>query len=99
MKVTATQIKQNSAILQEAVKEDIVVTKRDKPFVVIVEYDKYLELEAQAQRYREELRAQKMQNRWLESARESESKMGKEEHELYRAIEQQAQKVMERPDD
>ncbi len=99
MKVTATQIKQNSAILQEAVKEDIVVTKRDKPFVVIVEYDKYLELEAQAHRYREEIRAQKMQNRWLESAQESEAHLDRSDRELYRAIGEEALKVMERPDD
>ena len=42
--VTASQIKQNSTLLQNALKGDLLVTKRDKPFVVIIDYDRYLEL-------------------------------------------------------
>ena len=42
--VTASEIKQNSTILQNALKGDLLVTKRDKPFVVIVDYERYLEL-------------------------------------------------------
>jgi len=42
--VTASQIKQNSTILQNALKSDMLVTKREKPFVVIVDYDRYKEL-------------------------------------------------------
>jgi len=42
--VTASEIKQNSTLLQNALKGDLLVTKRDKPFVVIIDYDRYLEL-------------------------------------------------------
>ena len=42
--ITASDIKKNSMILQNALKGDMLVTKRDKPFVVIVDYDRYLEL-------------------------------------------------------
>jgi PHD/YefM family antitoxin component YafN of YafNO toxin-antitoxin module len=40
--ITASDIKKNSMILQNALKDDLLVTKRDKPFVVIVDYDRYL---------------------------------------------------------
>jgi prevent-host-death family protein len=43
-KVTASEIKQNSTILQNALRDDILVTKRDKPFVVIMDYEKYKNL-------------------------------------------------------
>ena len=39
--VTATNLKQNSMILQEALREDLLVTKRDKPFVVVMDFKKY----------------------------------------------------------
>ena len=39
--VTATNLKQNSMILQDALREDLLVTKRDKPFVVIMDFKKY----------------------------------------------------------
>lgn len=42
--ITASEIKQNSTLLQNALKGDMLVTKREKPFVVIVDYDRYLEL-------------------------------------------------------
>lgn len=42
--VTASEIKQNSTILQNALKSDMLVTKRDKPFVVVVDYERYKEL-------------------------------------------------------
>ena len=42
--VTASEIKQNSTLLQNALKGDLLVTKRDKPFVVILDYERYLEL-------------------------------------------------------
>ena len=45
--VTASEIKQNSTILQNALKGDLLVTKRDKPFVVIMDYDRYLKLSAE----------------------------------------------------
>ena len=42
--VTASEIKKNSTILQNALKGDMLVTKRDKPFVVILDYERYLKL-------------------------------------------------------
>ena len=42
--ISATQIKQNSARLQEALREDILITKRDKPFVVVMDYEKYIKI-------------------------------------------------------
>ena len=44
--ITASEVKRNSSILQNAIKDDILVTKRDKPFVVILDYEKYLKLTA-----------------------------------------------------
>ncbi len=40
--ISATEIKQNSVRLQEALREDILITKRDKPFVVVIDYEKYI---------------------------------------------------------
>ncbi|NKQ41071.1 MAG: type II toxin-antitoxin system Phd/YefM family antitoxin [Sulfurovum sp.] len=42
--ISASEIKQNSVRLQEALREDILITKRDKPFVVVMDYEKYLTL-------------------------------------------------------
>jgi PHD/YefM family antitoxin component YafN of YafNO toxin-antitoxin module len=42
--ITASDIKRNSTLLQNALKDDLLVTKRDKPFVVIIDYERYLEL-------------------------------------------------------
>ena len=39
--ISASQIKQNSTILQEALRDDLLVTKGDKPFVVILDYERY----------------------------------------------------------
>jgi len=39
--VTASEIKHNSTILQNALKDDMLVTKRDKPFVVVLDYERY----------------------------------------------------------
>ena len=44
MTITATQLKQQTYLLDRAVKEDIQVTKRDRPFVVIVDAHRYKEL-------------------------------------------------------
>ena len=46
--ITASEIKQNSTILQNALKSDMLVTKRDKPFVVVVDYERYRELIAKS---------------------------------------------------
>jgi hypothetical protein len=56
--VTASEIKQNSTILQNALKGDMLVTKRDKPFVVIIDYERYLKLISNAKK-------EKNQN-WIE---------------------------------
>jgi PHD/YefM family antitoxin component YafN of YafNO toxin-antitoxin module len=42
--VTASQIKQNSTLLQNALRDDLLVTKRDKPYVVVLDYQRYQEL-------------------------------------------------------
>jgi prevent-host-death family protein len=42
--ISATEIKQNSVRLQEALRDDILITKRDKPFVVVIDYEKYLKI-------------------------------------------------------
>lgn len=47
--ITASDIKQNSTILQNALKSDMLVTKRDKPFVVVVDYERYRELIAKSE--------------------------------------------------
>ena len=46
--VTASEIKQNSTILQNALKGDMLITKRDKPFVVVLDYERYQELIAKS---------------------------------------------------
>ena len=43
--ITATDLKQNTMRLQEALRGDLLVTKRDKPFVVVMDYEKYRQLE------------------------------------------------------
>ncbi len=44
MTITATQLKQQTYLIDNAIKEDIRVTKRDRPFVVIVDAGRYDEL-------------------------------------------------------
>ncbi len=43
-KISANQLKNNALLLEEALREDILVTKENKPFVVIVDYNKYKNL-------------------------------------------------------
>jgi len=45
--ISATEIKQNSTRLQEALREDLLITKREKPFVVVMDYEKYKKLQQQ----------------------------------------------------
>ena len=52
--VTASEIKQNSTILQNALKDDMLVTKRDKPFVVVVDYERYRELISKSRNHNQE---------------------------------------------
>ncbi len=42
--ITASDLKQNSMRLQDALRDDLLVTKRDKPFVVVMDYEKYVKL-------------------------------------------------------
>lgn len=50
MNITATQLKQQIHLLSHIKEEEIVVTKRDKPFAVIVDYDKYNKLVKESQK-------------------------------------------------
>ena len=56
--VTASEIKQNSTLLQNALKDDMLITKRDKPFVVVLDYERYQELIAKSQSH--------AKNDWIE---------------------------------
>jgi len=49
MTITATQLKQETYRIDNASKEDILVTKRDKPFVVVMDDKRYRELIANQQ--------------------------------------------------
>jgi len=42
--ITASDLKQNTMRLQDALRDDLLVTKRDKPFVVVMDYEKYVNL-------------------------------------------------------
>jgi hypothetical protein len=42
--VTASQIKKNSTLLQNALRDDLLVTKRNIPYVVVLDYKRYREL-------------------------------------------------------
>ena len=41
MTITATQLKQETYLIDNAIKEDILVTKRGRPFVVIMDAKRY----------------------------------------------------------
>ncbi len=43
--ISASEIKQNSIRLQEALREDLLITKREKPFVVVMDYEKYKKIQ------------------------------------------------------
>lgn len=40
-KTTSTHLKQNISILQNALRSDLLITKQNKPFVVVMDYQKY----------------------------------------------------------
>jgi prevent-host-death family protein len=44
MTISATELRQKSHLMEEAKREDIIVTKRERPFAVIVDIDRYYEL-------------------------------------------------------
>ena len=39
--ITTANLKQNTVILQDAIKDDLLITKEDKPFVVVMDFKKY----------------------------------------------------------
>jgi prevent-host-death family protein len=41
MNISATQLKQQSHLLDHVKEEDIIITKRDKPFAVVIDIDRY----------------------------------------------------------
>ena len=41
MTLTATQLKQQTYLMDNVKKEDIIITKRDRPFAVIVDIERY----------------------------------------------------------
>ncbi|MBE8190123.1 MAG: type II toxin-antitoxin system Phd/YefM family antitoxin [Candidatus Thioglobus sp.] len=43
--ISSTDLKQNISTLQNALRADLLVTKQNKPFVVVVDYQKYQKLE------------------------------------------------------
>jgi len=43
--ITASDLKQNTMKLQDALRDDLLITKRDKPFVVVMDYEKYKKIE------------------------------------------------------
>lgn len=53
--ITASDLKQNSMRLQDALRDDMLVTKRDKPFVVVMDYEKYRRLEKYISAMQEEV--------------------------------------------
>jgi len=44
MTIIATQLKQQTYLIDNTIKKDIKVTKRDRPFVVILDAQRYEEL-------------------------------------------------------
>jgi len=52
--VTSSQTKQNSTILQNAFRSDLLVTKRNQPFVVILDYQRYMQLIKQSKKSNQE---------------------------------------------
>jgi len=42
--ISASRIKQNTALLQNALRGDLLITKHDKPFVVVMDYERYRQL-------------------------------------------------------
>ena len=41
MILTATQLKQETYLLDSVKKEDIIITKRNRPFAVLVDFERY----------------------------------------------------------
>jgi len=50
MRISATELRQKSHLMEEAKREDIIVTKRERPFAVIIDIDRYYELLRRAEK-------------------------------------------------
>ena len=48
MNISATQLKQHAHLLDHVKEEDIIITKREKPFAVVIDIEKYNRLIAEA---------------------------------------------------
>lgn len=59
MNISATQLKQQSHLLDHVKEEDIIITKREKPFAVVVDIERYRTLvkEAEAGKIEQKLAA------------------------------------------
>lgn len=59
MNISATQLKQQSHLLDHVKEEDIVITKREKPFAVVIDIERYRTLvkEAEAGKIEQKLAA------------------------------------------
>ena len=90
IKISASQIRQNSAILNEALRDEIIVTKREKPFVVIVSYDRYLQMQDELRELRGKVEPQRLRDAWRESARTSGEALEDEDRQLYEALQAEA---------
>lgn len=49
MNISATQLKQQTHLLDHVKHEDIIITKREKPFAVVVDIERYRTLIKEAQ--------------------------------------------------
>ena len=59
MTITATQLKQETYLLDSVKKEDIIITKRDRPFAVLMDFEKYEKLMKEKKSKDEKIRALK----------------------------------------
>ncbi|MDQ1298688.1 MAG: Antitoxin [Campylobacterota bacterium] len=59
MNISATQLKQQSHLLDHVKEEDIIITKREKPFAVVIDIERYriLMKEAEAGKIEQKLTA------------------------------------------
>ena len=90
MKISASQIRQNSGILNEALREDIIVTKREKPYVVIVAYEAYRKMCEELDTLRAKVEPGRIRDAWRKSAVQSAEVLTEDDEALYREIDSEA---------
>ena len=59
MVLTATQLKQETYLLDSVKKEDIIITKRNRPFAVLVDFERYKRLTRNEKSSKEKIEALK----------------------------------------